>query len=102
MPKCKECNHFCYVEEKARFIFRMMDLNDSGVVKMIEVFALLKLLFPSYDEDDLIKYSKEIILEGSEWKLGGKEPEPTSLTFTAFSRQQKYYHLFNELFFRFH
>ncbi len=51
------------VEGKLLFLWRLMDVKGDGRVTIAEVYALLKALSPDVGDDDLIRFSQEIIME---------------------------------------
>ncbi len=53
------------VEGKLRFLFRMFDIMDDGHISIAEIFALLKVLSPKVNDEDLIRFSQEIMMEAT-------------------------------------
>ncbi len=58
-------NPYSTVEGKLRFLWRMFDIMDDGRISIAEIFALLKVLSPKVSDEDLVRFSQEIMMEAT-------------------------------------
>ena len=80
--------------KKLRLLFRMLDLNENNAISLAEIFAVLKTLSPLADEDELVDFSEQILLE-----LAGDEEE--SVAFEKFCQVEGIEELAEQLSFNF-
>ena len=63
--KPEKNNKYSKKEAKMHFIFRMFDVNEEGKIGIREIFALLKTLSPNVEDEELVRFSEEILVEAT-------------------------------------
>ena len=61
----KGVSEYATAESKLRFVFRMFDLNEDDYITLSEVVAMLKTLSPNVDDEELIRFGEEIMIEAT-------------------------------------